>query len=215
LIWCNVRSGEFNVSALINGTMAGLVSISAGCATVAPWAAFVIGILSTAVYNFGSWLTLHVLRIDDVTDAVAVHGWCGIWGCVAAAFFSRPEEMMQVYGSLEKGVFYGGGNMLAANFGFTCLVVAWVSGWMCLFFGVCYYAGLLRLSEQDELALLDGIELVLPKTVDIAGQAVPTSEGVDGSEKTMDNTLNKSESITNANEDTSIDPSEGGTTRKA
>merc|ERR1712072_154046 len=71
------------------------------------------------------------------------------------------------------------------------------------FFGVCYYAGLLRLSEQDELALLDGIELVLPKTVDIAGQAVPTSEGVDGSEKTMDNTLNKSESITNANEDAS------------
>merc|ERR1712072_641985 len=49
LIWCNVRSGEFNVNALINGMMAGLVSISAGCATVAPWAAFVIGILSTAV----------------------------------------------------------------------------------------------------------------------------------------------------------------------
>lgn len=187
LIWSNVRTGEYTVNALINGMMAGLVSISAGCATVAPWAAFVIGILSTVVYNLGSWLTVHLLRIDDVSDAVAVHGWCGIWGCVAAALFSRPEEMMQVYGSLQKGILYGGGNMLAANFGFTCLVVAWVSGWMCLFFGVCYYAGVLRISEQEEDALLDGIELVLPKTVDIAGQAVPTSEDDVGSEKTMDN----------------------------
>ena len=118
-----LKSGEYSVNNLVAGAMAGLVAISSGCATVPAWAAFVIGVCAAFVLHLGSWLTLHILRIDDVTDSVSVHGWCGIWGCIATGLFSRREEMTQVYSSIEEGVFYGGIHILAANFIFVCLTM--------------------------------------------------------------------------------------------
>jgi Amt family ammonium transporter len=151
--------GDYNLDFIMNGAMSGLVAISSGCAVVAPWAALVIGIIAAFVFHGGHWLTLHFMKIDDVTKAVAVHGWNGIWGCVATGLFARQEEVFEVFGTKEQGLFYGGSNILGTNITFVCVTVCWVSFWMCGFFGACHYAGCLRLSEKEEDVILEGIEL--------------------------------------------------------
>ena len=55
--------------AITNGLLAGAVSITAGCADVKPWAAFVIGIFGSLVYS-GSCVLLKKLKVDDPIEAV-------------------------------------------------------------------------------------------------------------------------------------------------
>lgn len=153
------NEGDYNLEFLMSGAMSGLVAITSGCATVAPWAALVVGIIAAFVFHGGHWLTLHVMKIDDVTKAVSVHGWCAVWGCIATGIFSRKEEVFEVFGTNSEGLIYGGSDILGANITFVCVTIAWVSGWMWLFFGACYYAGVLRLSTAEEDVMLKGIEL--------------------------------------------------------
>lgn len=96
---------RYNFSALTNGILAGLVSITASCDRVHPWAAFVIGCIGAFVY-IGSCRMMAKLKIDDPLEASQVHGFCGIWGVIALAFFKADE-----------GIFYGGeksGRLLGA-----------------------------------------------------------------------------------------------------
>ena len=79
------KPGEFDLSAINNGALGGLVSVLLVALLLAPYSAFVIGIVGAFVYHFGSWLMLKC-KIDDVVDAIAVHGFCGIWGCMMASF---------------------------------------------------------------------------------------------------------------------------------
>ena len=166
-----LKNGEYDLTTINMGILSGLVSVSAGCATMPPWAAVVTGFVAGLVYNFGSWLSLF-LKIDDVVDAVAVHGWCGVWGCIAAALFSRQAEMMEVYGSSKVGLFYGGGNILSTNVVLICAVIGWTGMWMFTFFGACYYAGVLRVSENEEQNNIDSYkpsydagEMEMPRSV--------------------------------------------------
>jgi len=155
------RTGDYNLVSINNGVLSGLVASSAGCATVAPWAAVVTGLFAGLVYHFGSWLTL-LFGVDDVTDSVAVHGWNGIWGCVASGLFSRQAEMLEVFGSAQEGLFYGGGNILAANVVLVCTAVSWTAAWSFFVFGGLHYAGMLRIAEKTEQANIDGsVELAL------------------------------------------------------
>ncbi|WP_342597470.1 ammonium transporter [Cyanobacterium aponinum UTEX 3222] len=78
------------VEFLMNGTVAGLVSITASCHAVSTAEAVIIGAI-------GSFLMLNIkaklehYRIDDAVDAVAVHGGSGVWGVLAVAFFGQSE----------------------------------------------------------------------------------------------------------------------------
>ena len=105
-----------------NGILAGLVSITSSCATSSLWGSFIIGILGAAVYYFGSKFVSNILKLDDVVDAIAVHGFCGIWGVLAAALFTTPYYYGIAYATNRKdrcaGVFYGGniGGSLKAAF---------------------------------------------------------------------------------------------------
>ena len=63
----------WDLGALCNGILSGLVSINAGCATVLPWHAVLIGVFGGIVYMIGSRLELR-LKIDDPLDAFSVHG---------------------------------------------------------------------------------------------------------------------------------------------
>ena len=103
----------WNVQEMCNGILAGLVSITASCATVMPWAAIIIGCIGGFVYRLASYWMLR-RRIDDPLDAFAVHGACGCWGVVASAFFSTKNYAKAVGGFEEGGVFYGGGELLGA-----------------------------------------------------------------------------------------------------
>merc|ERR1719223_1213764 len=88
----NIR---YNFSALTNGILGGLVSITASCDRVHPWAAFIIGGIGALVY-IGSTRFMARMKIDDPLEATQVHGFCGIWGVLALPFFK-----------IDEGIFYG------------------------------------------------------------------------------------------------------------
>lgn len=70
----------------VNASLIGLVSITAGCATTTPVFAIIIGAIASVVYILANQALLK-LKIDDVVSAVAVHGFGGAWGTLAAGLF--------------------------------------------------------------------------------------------------------------------------------
>jgi len=78
------------VTFLINGSLGGLVAITAGCHCVSGAAAVLIGLVA-GVVSFGAELLLIRLRIDDAVGAIPVHLACGIWGTLAVALLGDPE----------------------------------------------------------------------------------------------------------------------------
>lgn len=74
----------------INGSLAGLVAVTAGCATMTPIHAIATGLGAGLVMLLASAL-LQRLRIDDAVDAVAVHGFAGVWGTLAAGLFFEAD----------------------------------------------------------------------------------------------------------------------------
>lgn len=79
-----------DIGMTLNGALAGLVGITAGCANVDPWAAVVIGIIAGILVVF-SVLFIDSLQIDDPVGAVSVHGVCGAWGTLAAGIFNAEK----------------------------------------------------------------------------------------------------------------------------
>jgi Amt family ammonium transporter len=74
----------------VNGSLAGLVAITAGCATMSPPFALITGAVGGVVCSIGCALLLR-LRLDDVVGAVSVHGFAGAWGTIAAGLFFQGD----------------------------------------------------------------------------------------------------------------------------
>lgn len=75
---------------IVNGVLAGLVGITAGCATMEPVFAIVTGFSAALVYSaFAHWLLK--VRVDDVVGAVSVHGAAGAWGTLCAGLFMNGD----------------------------------------------------------------------------------------------------------------------------
>merc|ERR1719203_18476 len=110
-----------DVGGFCNGILAGLVAITAGCAAVKPWEAIIIGIIGGLVYQ-GASMLLKVIRLDDVVDAVPVHGACGLWGLLALGFFGNPEDGIGGNGVLHSGNLDQLGVQIFAAF----LIIVWV-----------------------------------------------------------------------------------------
>jgi Amt family ammonium transporter len=92
-----LKDGKPDLSMIINGILAGLVGITAGCDGVSYWGAVIIGaIAGTIVVYFVAFFDK--LRIDDPVGATSVHLVCGIWGTLAVGLFNK-----------EVGLFYTGG----------------------------------------------------------------------------------------------------------
>merc|ERR1712187_789795 len=92
------------------------------------------------------------LKVDDVVDAVAVHGACGLWGLLALGLFGNPDE-----GIGGNGVFYGGdqlGTQLFAGF----LIIIWVGALSALIFLPLRLLGMLTLSEDFQAKGADSQE---------------------------------------------------------
>ncbi|MDX2004026.1 MAG: ammonium transporter [Meiothermus sp.] len=71
---------------MMNGALGGLVSVTAGAKYMDPPFAILTGLIAGVIVVYGGQL-LHARRIDDVVDAVPVHGFCGFWGVVATGLF--------------------------------------------------------------------------------------------------------------------------------
>ncbi len=79
LLYGMFRTDKADVGATINGVLAGLVAITAGCAFVAPWAAILIGGVAGMLMIWATgWV--EKARIDDPVGAIAVHGVNGVFG---------------------------------------------------------------------------------------------------------------------------------------
>ena len=126
----------WDTTAAMNGCLTGLVAITAGCATVEPWAGFVIGLVAGWVYLGASALILR-LKIDDAVDAIPVHMFGGMWGVLATGLFSNPYRMeLAGYNTVNLGWFYewgrGSGNFTLM--GIQICSILFVIGWTTVMF---------------------------------------------------------------------------------
>lgn len=86
MILALIRSKAVLIRNTINASLAGLVAITAGCATMSPIFAILTGVGAGILISFVPQLLVK-MQLDDVVDAVAVHGVCGAWGTLAAGAF--------------------------------------------------------------------------------------------------------------------------------
>lgn len=113
-----LKYGKPSLSLTLNGILAGLVGITAGCDTVSPWGAVVIGAICGILMIYSVEFIDKVLKIDDPVGASSVHGVCGLTGTILTGLFSTSE-----------GLFYGAGaNFLRAQIFGAVLIGLWAIG---------------------------------------------------------------------------------------
>jgi len=151
----------FDTTAAMNGCLTGLVAITAGCATVEPWAGFVIGIVAGWVYLGASALMLR-LRIDDAVDAIPVHMFGGMWGVLATGLFSNPYRMQLAgYSTQNLGWFYewgrGSGNFTLMGIQICSIlyVLAWTGAMFGVFCLILKHLNWLRIDPLEEEVGMD------------------------------------------------------------
>ena len=149
-----IRYKKPDVSMTLNGSLAGLVAITAGCDTVTPFGAAVIGIIAGFVVVFGIEFVDQKLKVDDPVGAVGVHGLCGATGTIMVGLFGY-----YAYGSTEVapvGLFYGGGvHALGVQALGMVAVIAWVAVTMTIVFQIIKHTIGLRVTEAEEIMGLD------------------------------------------------------------
>lgn len=84
-----IRYGKPDVSMTFNGSLAGLVAITAGCDTVSNYSAIIIGLIAGILVVFSVEFFDKVAKIDDPVGAISVHGVCGFTGSILVGVFSR------------------------------------------------------------------------------------------------------------------------------
>jgi len=134
-----------DASMALNGALAGLVGITAGCDGVSPVGALAIGAVAGALVVLAVTFVDRVLKVDDPVGAVSVHGVCGAWGTLACGLFN-----------MESGLLYGGGfAQLATQMIGVVAAFVWAFGTgLALFYGIRKTIGL-RVSREEELRGLD------------------------------------------------------------
>ena len=147
-----VRYQKPDVSMTLNGSLAGLVAITAGCDMVTPMGAAIIGICAGLAVVFGIEFVDQKLKVDDPVGAVGVH-------CINGALGTLLTGLFAYYNGTEIhpiGVFYGGGFHF---FGIQLLgvvaVIAWVAIAMTIVFQIIKHTIGLRVSEDEEIMGLD------------------------------------------------------------
>lgn len=140
-----IRYKKPDVSMSLNGALAGLVAITAGCAAVSPVGAFFIGLIAGVVIVYAIEFIDKVLKIDDPVGAIGVHGVTGALGTLLVGFFA-----------VDGGLFYGGGfGQLAVQAVGVVAVAAWVMPVAFIVFKTVDKVMGLRVSEKEEQIGLD------------------------------------------------------------
>jgi Amt family ammonium transporter len=139
---CWIRYKKPDTGMTLNGVLAGLVSITAGCDSVTPLGAVIIGLLAGVLVVISVEVIDHVFKIDDPVGAVSVHGVCGFWGTLALVFFQKePLESI-------------GAQFLVQLLGALAMFV-WAFGMGLILFSVIRKVMGLRVSREEELKGLD------------------------------------------------------------
>ncbi len=134
-----------DVSMTLNGALAGLVGITAGCDAVSPIGATIIGIVCGIAVVFAIEIVENKFKIDDPVGAFSVHGVCGALGTILTGILA-----------VDGGLFYGGGTSLfLIQILGVVSVIAWVTVTMTLIFFIIKKTVGLRVTAKEEIAGLD------------------------------------------------------------
>jgi len=142
-IWLQYKKPTLSMT--LNGALAGLVAVTAGCDAVSPGGALIIGVLAGILVVLSVEFIDKVVKIDDPVGAISVHGVCGAFGTLMVGLFSTSQGLLYGHGAvLLKSQFIG---------------VAAIAGWaiaasLVLFFGLKYFNGL-RVEKRIEEEGLD------------------------------------------------------------
>ncbi|MFP4028278.1 MAG: ammonium transporter [Candidatus Brocadiia bacterium] len=148
--------GKPDASMSLNGALAGLVAITAGCSVVSPVGAVVIGLTAGALVVVSVLFIDQILRVDDPVGAVSVHGVCGAFGTLAVGVFANPAYAVSSGSGELAGLFYGGGFELLGIQALGVLsVLAWVGVTGTATFLLIRSTIGLRVTRDEELRGLD------------------------------------------------------------
>ncbi|MDR3344768.1 MAG: ammonium transporter [Oscillospiraceae bacterium] len=166
MLYTWIKNGKPDVSMSLNGALAGLVGITAGCSTVDAGGAAIIGLVAGVLVVVAAEFIDKYLHIDDPVGAVAVHGVNGIWGTLAVGLFAAPGAYVKggADGDLV-GLFYGGGGkLLGIQTTGVLAIAAWTAITMTIVFFLIKKINGLRASAKEEVEGLDLHEHGLPSS---------------------------------------------------
>ena len=138
--WALFKKPEISMS--LNGALAGLVGITAGCANVSPTSSVIIGAIAGVLVVL-SVLFFDRIKIDDPVGAISAHGVCGAWGTLAAGLFNIGGVTTKIISVQLIGI--------GAAF-------VWAFGTAFILFKLIKATIGLRISEEDELLGVDVVE---------------------------------------------------------
>lgn len=134
-----------DISMTLNGVLAGLVGVTAGCAAVSPLGALIIGLICGIVVVFSIEFIDKKLKIDDPVGAVSVHGVCGALGTILVGLFAT-----------DGGLFYGGGfDKLIIQITGVAAIVAWAMATSFVVLFILKKTMGLRVTKEEEIDGLD------------------------------------------------------------
>lgn len=141
-----------DIGITLNGGLAGLVAITAGCNNLNIGASLLVGSIAGSLTVF-SVLLLDKLKIDDPVGAISVHGTAGVWGTLSVGLFANPKLGESI------GLFYGGGwKLLGVQALGVVIAFLWSFSMSWILFRVLRWTVGLRVSEDEEIVGLDILE---------------------------------------------------------
>lgn len=110
-LWLVPPKGKVNLIMILNGAIAGLVSITASPDISSPLYAVIIGFIGGGLATLATPI-MDRLKLDDVVGAIPAHLVAGVWGTLAVAIFGGASILTQLIGILAIGVFCGGASLI-------------------------------------------------------------------------------------------------------
>ena len=156
LVTAWIIMGKPDLTMALNGSLAGLVAITAPCDVVTANISIVIGLIAGVLVVL-SVFALDRIHIDDPVGAVSVHCVNGVWGTLAVGLFAAPVSYG--YGNQLAGLFYGGGfKFIGVQLIGAGSAAVWAFGMGLAIFFTLKKLGILRVSAKTELKGLDLVE---------------------------------------------------------
>ena len=141
--------GKPDIVQTLNGALAGLVSITAGAASMDPYGAFFAGLIGGVIVVFAIEFIEKKLKVDDAIGASSVHGIVGVWGTIVIGLWGIDSE-----GGI--GIFNGGGyEQLVSQLIGALAYSVWAAAFAFLFFWIIKKTVGLRVTKEEEIEGLD------------------------------------------------------------
>ena len=172
MVFTRIKNGKPDVSMCLNGSLAGLVGVTAGCDAVDALGSAIIGIVSGVLVVVVVEVLDLKLHIDDPVGAVGVHLANGVWGTLAVGLLANPNAPAGL-----EGLFYTGSfKLLGIQMLGIVAILAWTAVTMTITFLIIKKTVGLRVSNEEEIKGLDSAEHGLPSAY---ADFVPAVESLD------------------------------------